>query len=300
MNDALMYAAITNMLSDAEFQEYAGQRTDYTAGELKNYYTKTLLPDTTIKKARCLSTHQALNGDLRIKVRLPIPSNLTEAEKANVNHDYGYYEKSVIIPKSIHSDSKYIKYTPCFNGDCDECDNFMKAYCQNMIADFKKLEGVSDDDDFDNVKFLKYRPECACLAPEAKWLANSGFAGQYPSICIKPGCGSDISYIDKGSRGKSCNITICNSTQTFKDIGAGGGIDITAKVKQICGGKQPGNGKPSDDGNGKPSDDGNGNGKPSDDGNGKTNWWMIGGGITSGILSLCSIILLIIIAIIAL
>jgi hypothetical protein len=190
-----------------------------------------IISNTTIKRACCVQKTDKNNPDMyKINVKLPIPDGYIfdgDPVTSALQQKLGYINKEVKIPKSL-CDSSY-------NGPSDNCDNFMYLYCNNAKSIYKNdvtLVGSVYSDD----EFVTYAPECACYGNPPDFMKNRNMSG-LPKTCYLNGCDPNNTgvYLDKTSREKPCNSTICSTIFNVDNIKAGGSANLNSAVTQNCG-----------------------------------------------------------------
>lgn len=154
--DALIYSGIKNNIKESDWT--------FISPDYRNLLK--ILDKTTVKRACCLNKGKAgTEGDKEytIKVRIPMPKNI---DGLDLEKKYNYYDKEISIPANICDMPELADFKYNGEGGDTQCDNFFKAYCQNIVNDYKKLSGADKDPKkFDMNEFAKFKPECACYIP---------------------------------------------------------------------------------------------------------------------------------------
>lgn len=186
------------------------------------------LTDTTIKRACCSQPRGSSDGTISIPVKIPIPTGFTQSGGIlnPINNQFKYINKTVTMPSSVCPAS----FTPnsANENSYTDCDDFMDTYCTNVKEEITKLNnGV-----YSAALFNKYSPECACYGEKPAGIDNT-----YPPKVYMPSCDANSgAYLDKNSRTSQITVVDCSVTNSFKDLVAGSGIDISNfKVNQNCG-----------------------------------------------------------------
>jgi hypothetical protein len=235
--DPLAFTSIRNILrSDENIQKLDSivepNGLPSTLSEAKTSIDE-ILSYTTIKRAACLGLNE-------VRVRVPIHNEVDMNEEVNkqMYNTYRYYDKPVNIPDAVIAAATSQGYVP----DSDQCNNFYKLYCRNIVKMFKDQNGGG----FDSAVFSDYKPECAChgeMPPEV--VAQGNIAPK----CLLSGCtvGSPGVHVDSLSKVSDCELTLCNSSQVFNNLEAGGDVGISTRINQTCGrnataGENPGQG----------------------------------------------------------
>jgi hypothetical protein len=134
-----------------------------------------------------------------------------------------YENEKITIPEGsckVLTDEGYEKYS-------DQCNLFMKLYCDNMVIEYNKLN-------LNEITFADYCPECACYAPRTELETNipDGISPKcYKNDCID----NSISYLDPISQVNTCQTTICNNIVNASDIAAGGDAKFNLRLSNECG-----------------------------------------------------------------
>jgi len=238
--DALVYASIKNNVStDADGINSIIQ---YTSGLIPAQTGATIGPtlngildDTAIKRACCL-------GKGTVDVRIPIPKEIqlgTVLSSDVLQKKFGYYDKTVTVPKELCPKGYNRIDTPNDNATINNCDVFYKTYCQNAIASYNKMV-TSMGGTFKPDDFILFKPECACFVPANSYgLDGTGF--NVVPKCWYTGCDAGSFnagkiWLDSASRGtQNCDITYCKNIMEFNNLTAGGNINITPKIVNMCG-----------------------------------------------------------------
>jgi len=233
MVDALAYANTINLLtSDAELSKLANKMRgvyNFSTGttDLNNQakiILNKILTKTQIKRSCC-------TGNKIVNVRIPLPTGITPANDTTgqLIKKYLYYDKSITVPID----------TPgfCLIGGVDyskgnaNCDDFYNVYCANSIKEFT----AGNNNQFDDVQFNSYKPDCACYIPTPDWLKQA-WGGEPTPKCVFPGCGENTAaYLDPASRGAQCNYTICSQQINMSDIQQGQNSNLINNIKAECG-----------------------------------------------------------------
>ncbi len=161
--DALVYSGIKNMIKPGKWEMATPK-----FGQIDN-----LLDKTTIKRACCLNSGKSGMQDAKVyevDVRIPLPKGV-QGEKTGTK--YGYYDKTIKIPKEICEMDEFKDFDYAGEGGNTKCDQFYRAYCENILDDFRKLTGADKDPKkFDMQEFGNFKPECACFVPPLEGLTK--------------------------------------------------------------------------------------------------------------------------------
>lgn len=202
----LMRSSLSNMLSSGPTLVLKKSLTGVTTNEQLNQ----LLDDTTIKRGCCMRHHK---GDrVIVKVKIPRPKEVVAEVPDSVEDRFNYIERTIEIPSEMCDQPEYSSFQPATK----QCDDFMKAYCENLKYDLSQMTP------FNSTDWNAYSPECACFGQKAEDLAPGVFAGfNIPPKCYMPGCGDPTSYLDRVSRDGACELTVCNALFSASDLTAG-------------------------------------------------------------------------------
>ncbi len=240
MGDSLIYSTIKNSLISNDAIEKIGTQNSLLQGDdiaSSRTIIDTYLDKTTIKRACCLANSDPQDSQSYIiKVRLPVPKGMSNADLTSVQQKYQYYDKTVRVPKTMCP----VGLTP----GSDYCNAFYTGYCAN-ITNFYNLENGGN---FDALEWNQYKKECSCLGPHQD--LKVGPVGQgIPPVCYVTGCtaGQTDVYYDAISRDKTklsvnpyatvpCTYDICSSNIDFSNNTVGGNTAIQPNVIQNCGG----------------------------------------------------------------
>jgi hypothetical protein len=190
-----------------------------------------IMNNTTIKRACCVKNTDDDNPDVyKINVKIPVPndydfSNIQgEPQMLALQQKLGYIDKEVKVPKSL-----------CNSLSSDKCDDFMFLYCNNAKQIFKNDINLAGSV-FSNDEFLIYAKDCGCFNDPPEFMKNKNMSG-LPKTCYLNGCDPNNSgvYLDKVSREKPCNTTICSTIFNAENIKAGGSASLNNNVVQNCG-----------------------------------------------------------------
>lgn len=228
--DALKYANYKNTITDInmldDIDRYLGRKYNFTidkAGKLNQL--DQVLDQTQIKRACCL-------GQTSVPVRIPMPTGVVIDDiqgTGQLMQEYQYYDKPVYMGKCPLA--QYDKKNASSDTSIyDNCEEFYKVYCQNLIENFKEQNGGRWDLD----KFLKYKPECACFVPKPPGIPDN--INIVPA-CFYDGCtlGNPYIWLDRESRSGECDLTICQVNLNNVDFEAGGGVSVRNNIEQRCG-----------------------------------------------------------------
>jgi hypothetical protein len=182
--DALIYSGIRNNVSENNWNINSPDFRELT----------TILDKTTVKRACCLNKGKRgseNDKEYKIKVRLPLPPNV---DALDMEKKYKYYDKEISIPISVCDMPEFADFKYDGENGNTKCDKFYKGYCENILADYKKLSGADKDPKkFDMNEFAKFKPECACYVPPLEglpkeqkmfphcWFAQCGTSPYRPS-----------------------------------------------------------------------------------------------------------------------
>ncbi len=225
MTDALTYAVMKNIMdsSDKDWSDY--DKFPHPDQPLSDDILNSILDKTTIKRACCLANEFDKNSWL-INVRIPAPNGHVygDSEIDIMAKKFGYIDQQISVPKSL-CDANYTKKSTA-------CNHFMRLYCDNIIKDYKKLNGNK----IDYATFQYYKPECSCYL---KYPAGMGISDGVPPKCVLPGCDESLAYLDPDRNKDPCELTICNASINIGNITAKEIKEFKAKINQNCGTKQP-------------------------------------------------------------
>ena len=143
MTDALVYAVMKNIISDDPNKRSAWESKRWNQYETDlnvNYPDiKTTIEDyldkTTIRRACCMARPSDKAGFYHVPVRIPTPTNYPGSP---IGNKYGYADIGIDVPKSL-CESEYVRNSPT-------CNKFMEVYCDQIIADFNKINNITQDD----------------------------------------------------------------------------------------------------------------------------------------------------------
>jgi len=232
--DALVYASIKNNLTSGQLSSTNITTTLNPPDRSKTAdFMNSVLDKTVIKKACCINSgREGVTSDkYQVRVKIPVPKDYDYGSNPDeaLWKKFGYIEKTVNVPKSLCStlDKQYDYNT-------QNCQNFMKLYCENVKNFYKDELGTGKTDE---AEFQKYSPECACFADVPKYLQKAGSSTPtIPPNCYALGCDKDNTnaFIPLGSR-TACSATICTANLDMDSLKAGGNVNVNSKVTQNCG-----------------------------------------------------------------
>ena len=177
------------------------------------------LTDAPLKLACC----NINNNTKEFKYDFKVPLNPNNNDISRDLKIKKYENEKITIPEGsckVLTDQGYEKYS-------DQCNLFMKLYCDNMVIEYNKLN-------LNEITFADYCPECACYAPRTELETNipDGISPKcYKNDCID----NSISYLDPISQVNTCQTTICNNIVNASDIAAGGDAKFNLRLSNECG-----------------------------------------------------------------
>lgn len=192
-----------------------------------------LLTRVNIKRACCLQSTNPDNTSMYLtKVRLPgYHSAPIDTGLGNVYRKYNFTDYDLNIEKSLCTSAIPNGFS---NPRGPQCQNFYTVYCKNIVEEFKRTGGYTDDT-FNYDEFMYYKPECACFAPIPKFIKDS--ETNPAPFCYLPGCepqsGVFLDPVSANPR-SNCNLTICQSGIDINNI-QGRNVNIKNKITQLCG-----------------------------------------------------------------
>lgn len=235
------YADMTNALKDATSINYFNNNLQPiglylpTGTSVSQTFSKLddVLKKVNIKRACCLqSTNPDNPSQYMIKIRMPgynyAPINTGLGQ---VYQKYNFTDYDLGVDRSLCTSALPTGFD---SPRGSQCQNFYTVYCKNVVEEFKKLGGYTDDT-FNYDEFLYYKPECACFAPIPKFIRDS--ETNPAPYCYLPGCEPQSGvFLDpvSASPQSSCNLTICNANTDINNI-AGRSVRIKSKITQLCG-----------------------------------------------------------------
>lgn len=246
--DALVNSTIKNKISSSDVSAYlpSSYSSTSTSSQVLDMADE-VLDQTTIKRACCLANGiDSTATNFIVNVKLPIYPDYdfdALADNGATEMKFGYINKQVSVPLSM-CPSGYAPGDDQADNDgssYNNCDTFYSIYCANARKVYQdKIDKLGQA--WDTVEFSKYAPDCSCYnqTPTSIKTAQSlGYTINYNPSCVFQGCSSSASvYEDPVTREGSINcssINVCSSTMDFKNISAGGNIDIDDAVEQACG-----------------------------------------------------------------
>src|SRR4051812_10695095 len=148
--DALVYSQIKNNLvinkTDDVYPKYKSIAGDDNPDNIDKRFTE-LLNSTTIKRACCMNKLGNTKGS-GVFVRI--------FEETGQMKDKEVYVDATIC-ENISEDGSTVTYKPGNN----QCNNFMRVYCDNMKKIFKD-KVAAQNGLYSNLDFANDKPECAC------------------------------------------------------------------------------------------------------------------------------------------
>lgn len=244
--DALSLATIGNILTASDLPDinnYIG--TNYTTmDEQTQADLSDILSETQLKRACCLANLTSTNTNVRLPI-FPEAETILQNEQDNpyskLALQYGYYDRSTKMPVPSMCPTGYNMIKNSNDpATYNNCNNFFKVYCANIIKEFKQ----ENPDGFDYAVFSNYKPECACFVPMPSWLKN--LDANIAPKCIFPGClagtnpsgGRQGVWLDSVSKNSDCNLTICQANINISETDAGRDVSIKNRIEQECGRQQ--------------------------------------------------------------
>jgi hypothetical protein len=253
MTDALLYSQIDNFIDNPTvLVDLANKWGFANTTEVRNFLTNNL-KQTTLKRACCLQkpavnrqTSQAINDHYEVDVRIPAPADVGAtgaAGKGQLYGTYGFYDKTVYVPKYMCESDAMKSYTKYGTN----CDNFYKSYCTASLEDYKKAKGITDLSDratgtqaSDYTIFSSlWKPECGCYTPPPEWA--KGKVNIVPK-CFYPGCKpvigvylDEVSYDRESRRERDCQQVFCDASIDYGTITAGTDAQFKTAITQNCG-----------------------------------------------------------------
>ena len=176
-----------------------------------------ILQEAPIKLGCCGRINPNNNSELHLSVKAPLSPSI--ASENNTLKLFNYEKDIITIPAETCPNN----LTP---GSSD-CNAFFDVYCANVIDQFNK-QGLAPS------LFTTYAPECACYVPKTK--EQQYYPAGTPSQCFKDGCiPNSVSYLDPGSRGQTCSMTVCQNIVNTAGLSAGGSANINPTLQNNCG-----------------------------------------------------------------
>ena len=188
-----------------------------------------MLDNTALKRACCNRPNK--RSPKTVKVRIPTwpgapYGNLSADDMAKENQ---YVDVNVDIAQSCPAGYEDMTKT--------NCKDFYRIYCGNILDEFIKRYWRDKNTPFPYDKWVDYKKECACFAPDPKWVQAMQF-NTLPK-CVIPECrqGSGA-FLDSISQAGECqDLTYCSQNFSADTIAAIDNSEVNLAVTMVnnCG-----------------------------------------------------------------
>lgn len=234
MTDPLIYSSIKNKIGYDKWDNYIKSSPIWNDAEGTSS-KESILKDSVIKRACC----NPLFSNRQVPVRIPLSQDIINDNNIQPNDiriKYNYFDKIVEVPQS--ECDKYINYKIIDSyGGNQQCDDFYRAYCANILHSYKVMTGADQDPTkYNPSEFVVYKPECACFAEPTQAMRSAypppnDYILDHPECWGSSGPGHQCQvggYKPLGNR-DTChvNMTVCTqdiniNAENSKNVTAGG------------------------------------------------------------------------------
>ena len=188
-----------------------------------------ILDETALKRACCNRPND--RSPKTVKVRIP---------------SWPGYQYSSLEADQIAKENNYVDVDVNLQQECPagynnqtttQCKDFYRIYCGNILDEFSKRYWRDKSKPFPYEQWILYKKECACFAPDPKWVQAMNF-NTLPK-CVIPECrqGSGA-FLDSISQSGECqDLTYCSQDFSAGTIAAieNSTVELAVNMINNCG-----------------------------------------------------------------